>query len=473
MLNRRKFLAAAGSGGAALALPGPVIGRRAVSGPPAHKPFSTPLHVPPAAKPVRQDANTDYYRITMAATDVEIFPGVKTKAFTYAGEFPGPTIHARRGRKVVVTHTNHLDHPAVVHVHGMHGEARYDGYPMDVIEPGAAREYRYPNSQLGATLWYHDHAHHVEAENVYRGLAGFYLLADPAERALGLPEGEYDVPILLRDAEFDARGQLVFHLEGFRTRKTLLVNGRPQPYMRVAARKYRFRFLNGANERRFGLALADGATMCLIGSDGGLLPAPIHTKRFDVWPGERVEAVIDFGAYPVGTRLVLLNEFGEDRQTREVMRFDVVRSEPDPSRIPAALRALPDLGTPTVHRKVVFSHDRKTGMFLIDGKIFDMDRIDQHVKLGTTEIWTISNDDRKPPIPHNMHIHLVQFQVLDRNGKPVGGHETGLKDTVTVPNGGDVRIKVRFADYTGRYVYHCHLIDHSAMGMMAQLEIKR
>lgn len=478
MLNRRQLIARAGLSGGALILPGSTsslmrqphrVGGHVFSPPP----FSLPLYIPPVAKPTHTDVTTDYYQLTVAETDVSIFPGIKTRALTYNGEFPGATIRARRGRRVVITQVNHCDQPAVLHTHGLHNPANEDGYPMDVVGPGRHRDYHYANGQLGATLWYHDHVHHLDAERIYRGLAGYYVLEDPAERAFGLPEGEFDVPVMLRDAEFDHAGQLVFRMGGFRTRDTLLINGRPQPYFRVAARKYRFRFLNGANERHFVLRLANNADMLLVGSDGGLLPKPVPTKAFEIWPGERVEVVIDFAAFPRGTQLVLENEHGEDAATRQVMRFDVTRTALDHSQVPAALRPLPEFGTPSVHRDVRFSLDRKTGMFLIDGKIFDPHRVDQHVKLGATEIWTIRNDDTKPAIPHNMHIHLVQFKVLDRNGTPVGGCETGLKDTVTVPSGGYVRLKARFADFTGRYVYHCHLLDHEAMGMMAQLEVSR
>ena len=471
MLNRRGLIKLAGMGGATLALPTGWLAADRRPAPGTEAPFSRPLHVPPVARPTWRTANADYYDFTMAEHDVQLFPGVATKVQAYNGEFPGPIISARRGRPVIVRHRNHLAEPAVVHLHGGHVPSDSDGFPMDLIEPGGVREYLYPNKQLGATLWYHDHAHHVEAEHVYRGLAGLYLLDDEAEHAYGLPDGEYDVPIMLRDAQFDDSGQLVYTMEDFADRTTLLVNGRPRPHFQVAARKYRFRFVNSSNERAFGLTLADGATMQLIGSDGGLLPAPVPARTFDLWPGERVEVVIDFSRYPLGTQLLLNNTYGEVDGTKSVLRFDVVRRAQDRSRVPSILRPLPDLGTPTVNREVQFKLDLTTGMFTLDGKVFDPDRVDQQIKLKSTEIWTIRNADTRPAIPHNLHLHLVQYQVLDRNGVAVGGHETGLKDTVTVPAGGVVRIKVRFTDYTGKFVYHCHMLDHSSMGMMGRMDI--
>nr|WP_179950854.1 multicopper oxidase family protein [Kibdelosporangium phytohabitans] len=435
--------------------------------------FATALHIPPAAKPVHQSATTDFYFVGVHEAEAEILPGVKSKVLTYDGKFPGATIHAKRGREVAVTYVNAMAESTVVHLHGAHVAAASDGHPTDLIKSGDQKQYRYPNTQQAASLWYHAHAHHSEAEQVYRGLAGMYLLHDEAERSLGLPEGEFDVPLLLRDVHIDAAGKLVYTAGGFEERRTLLVNGRVQPYFRVSARKYRLRFYNGSNERAYRLRLADTSSFQLIGSDGGLLPAPVTATSFDLWPGERVEAVIDFSRYPVGTQLVLFNDLGDVESTQQVMRFDVTRTATDDSRVPAVLRPLQDLGTPTVHREVELKLDLQRGAFVIDGRIFDPARVDQQIKLGTTEIWTIRNADTQPSIPHNLHLHLVQFQVLDRNGKPVGGHESGPKDTVTIPPGGNVRIKVRFDGHEGRYVYHCHMLDHSATGMMGQMEIKR
>ncbi|WNV87335.1 multicopper oxidase family protein [Umezawaea sp. Da 62-37] len=472
MVTRRSLMKLTGLGGAVALLPA----ERAIAAlmpTVTATPFSAPLPIPPVARPVRQTATTDFYNVAIGETTAEVFPGVRTKVFTYNGNFPAATIVARRGREVSVTHTNSLTAPTVAHLHGAHVAASSDGYPMDVINPGGSREYRYPNAQLGGTFWYHAHAHHTEAEQVYRGLAGFYLLKDDQETALGLPGGDYDVPLMVRDAHFDDAGQLVYVNGDFNARTTLLVNGKPQPYFQVAARKYRLRFVNGSNERAFRLKLADGSAMTLIGSDGGLLPAPITASSFDLWPGERVEVVVDFSRYAVGTKVVLGNDLGEVDSTKSVMRFDVVRTATDTSRVPSVLRALPNLGTATVTRDIQLKLDLSTGAFQFDGKVFDSTRVDQHIKLGTTEIWRITNADTAPAIPHNLHLHLVQFQVLDRAGVAVGGHETGLKDTVTVPPGATVRIKVRFDGFEGRYVYHCHMLDHSATGMMGQMEITR
>ena len=354
--------------------------------------------------------------------------------------------------------------PSNVHLHGGHNPVADDGYPLDVIAPGGSRTYTYANRQQGATLWSHDHAHHLEAENVYRGLHAFYLLDDDAESGLGLPGGAFDVPILLRDAELDAAGALVYPGEPAK-RTTVLTNGVVAPYFKVAARKYRFRLLNGAIERTFRLTLG-GAAMTQIASDGGLLPAPVRRSEIVLSSAERAEVVIDFSKHPVGSHLVLQDVSGP------VLRFDVTRTAPDPSRVPATLRPLPALPPATVEREVVLKFDM-TGdpVGLVNGRPYDPARVDVRIKRGTTEIWTVRNDDVDLAAAHNFHLHLEQFRVLERNGGPPNPDDRGRKDTVFLAPGETVRIQTTFTDHLGTYVYHCHFPEHSVLGMMAQMRI--
>jgi spore coat protein A, manganese oxidase len=426
-------------------------------------PFTERMPVPRALRPVRSTADADTYVIDIRPANVEILPGLRTPAFTYNGQFVGPTIRARTGRPVTVTYRNTLDRAANVHLHGGHVPPTEDGHPMTLIEPGQSRSYHYPNTQQGATLWYHDHSHHTEAENVYRGLNGFYLIDDPAEADLRLPSGAYDVPISLRDAQFDDTGALVFDNPANRT--TILANGKPLPYFQVAARKYRFRLLNSANERAFRLDLG-GVPMIQIASDGGLLPAPVTRTELGITSGERVDVVVDFSRHPVGSKLVLSDRTGP------ALRFDVVRTATDDSRVPARLRALPALPPATVERDVELSFNldgEPTG--LVNGRPFDHNRVDFRIRKGTTEIWRVRNGDDEWGFPHNFHLHLVQFRVLDRDGRPPTLDDAGRKDTVAVAPGETVRVQATFGDYLGRYVYHCHFLEHSSVGMMAQLEI--
>ncbi|GAA4071570.1 multicopper oxidase family protein [Actinomadura miaoliensis] len=472
MLSRRGIitLGAVSATGAAVHGVGVVRRGTAAAAEAPSKPFSRPLLVPKTAVPVHQSSTTDYYDMAIREASALILPGFRTWIFGYDGLFPGPTVRASVGRRVVIRQRNRLRRNVVVHLHGGLVAPEYDGHPADIIPPGYYRDYVYPNRQPSATLWYHDHSHRGEAEMVFYGLAGFYLLEDPWERGLNLPAGRYDIPLMLRDAHFDKRGQLVFAMDD-RRRDTLLVNGRPQPFLDVYARRYRLRLLNGSNQRNFTLRLSDGAPMTVIASDGGLLPAPLRVAGVTLSPAERVDVVVDFGRYEPGTRVVLLNTAGTNGVTRNVMRFHVGRRVSDSSRVPDRLGQGFDLGSATVVRDVNLHMDPRSGQFFIDGRAFDMKRVDMKIRRGETEIWRVHNRDRLPETMHNLHLHGTHFQVLDRNGGPVAGHETGRKDTVAVPVGGHVRIKVRYDRHLGRYLYHCHLLDHSSMGMMAQAEI--
>ena len=218
MLNRRKLLALGGVVGGSLLLPEGVSRPAATATGHQHHhatsglgtsvrgsrltatPFSVQMPLLPEQRPAMSTADTDLYRIDIQPANVDIMPGFSTPAFTYNGRFTGPTFRTRVGRRTKIVYNNHLDRPANVHLHGAHVPASSDGHPMDVIQPGQSRLYDYPNTQQGCTLWYHDHSHHTEAEHVYHGLEGFYLIDDDSEQSLGLPRGSYDIPILLRDA---------------------------------------------------------------------------------------------------------------------------------------------------------------------------------------------------------------------------------------------------------------------------------
>ncbi|WP_053666227.1 multicopper oxidase family protein [Streptomyces sp. MMG1121] len=440
---------------------------------PAVELFKVPMPLIPVARPVSTGGGVDTYEVTTRKVTKEILPGIQTELFTYDGQFPGATIKARRNRPVVVIQHNGLDVPISRHLHGASLPQQSDGGPMDVIDPGATRVYTYPNRQPHASLWYHDHAHHQESENVYRGLQGSYLLGDDAEDALPLPKGRYDVLVQIRDADFDPTGQLLYAMSD-RNRNTLLVNGAPYPYFEVAARKYRLRFANTSNMRFFELRLADGGDLIQIGSDGGLLPSPNTTKSVYLSSGERADVVIDFSRYPVGTQVVLENTAGRGpvEQVGQVMRFDVTRTADDPSSVPSVLRTLPALPAPTNSRTVVLRMDedgRADPQAYIDDKIYDPQRVDASIRYGASEVWTVTNANTKAA--HNFHLHLVQFRVLERDGNPPGPAESGLKDTVVLQPGETVKLQATFDTYTGEYVYHCHMLDHSAMGMMATMKI--
>ncbi|MGN9793274.1 multicopper oxidase family protein [Streptomyces sp. NPDC054847] len=458
------------AGGPANAAP---AGTGASAGP-AVTPFTVPLPVPKVLRPYRRTRSADHYAVAMSRTSLEILPGQRTEVLTYNGSFPGPTIRARSGRTAVVRQINLLDMPTSVHLHGGNNPVESDGGMMDTIAPGRSKTYVYANRQPGATLWTHDHAHHMESEHVYRGLSGLYLLGDEEEDALGLPSGRYEVPLVLRDAHFDASGAMVYTMDDAENRTTILVNGRPWPYMKVEGRKYRFRMLNSSNLRIFILALSDGSQVTQIGADGGLLPAPAPTPVLVLSPGERADFVIDFSKYAPGTQLELANMLGPGPAdlVGRIMRFDVGEKTPDDSRVPDVLTTLPALPKPTVERTFELQMDEPGSgghQAYINGRTFDANRIDTEIKWGTTEVWTVTNAG--VTVPHNFHTHLVQFRILERDGQPVYPAEAGLKDTVLLFPGQTVKLQMTFDTHRGVYPYHCHMIDHSAMGMMAQMKI--
>ncbi|MDT7785874.1 MAG: hypothetical protein QOF58_4293 [Pseudonocardiales bacterium] len=485
MLNRRSVLAAGGVAAGVLGVPqllAPAQGhedsthgehtktyqesKTFTGAKPEIVPWTRAMPVPPVLKPVVSTAKQEIYQLSIERTTAEILPGLKSPVMGFGGQFVGPTIRAKTGRKTLILFHNKMDEAANVHLHGGHVAPEHDGHPKDVIEPGRTRLYLYPNSQQGTTLWYHDHSHGTEAAHVYLGLHGAYVIEDDSERALNLPSGAYDIPILLRDIQFDDSGNIVVFDDPSK-RTVVLANGVPQPYFEVAARKYRFRLINSANQRVFKLKLA-GDKFTRIGSDGGLLADTLEQDELVLSSAERSDIVIDFSKYPVGSHVVLA-----DAVAGEILRFDVVRRASDQSRVPAKLRPLPAMPYSTVDRVVDLSfvfkpNDRPDGV--INGKVFDMDRVDFTIKRGTTETWLIKSSD-PTGVKHNFHLHLVQFRVLERNGGPPLPGDAGLKDTIPITAGDTVKVQATFTGYTGRYVYHCHFLEHSWIGMMAQLEI--
>lgn len=469
MQSRRDFLKAALAGGAALALPRPALALADLVA--AVEPFSVPLRIPRVLKPVRSTDDRDYFVTTMRPARARLLPGKRTPVWSFDGTFPGSTIKVTRGRTAVVRRINGLDVPVTIHLHGGRVPAPSDGHPLDLIRPGHHKDYVYPNEQEAATLWYHDHTHHNASRNVYRGLAGLYVIEDPAEAELNLPSGEYDVPLVLQDRKFRRNGSFKFtddHDDVLGS--VFLVNGRPQPYLKVANRKYRFRILNASNSRGYELALSTGEPLVQIASDQGLLSMPAPAASIPLWTAERAEVVIDFSKYPVGTRVVLNDRDPDDpASVTPLIAFDVDREEADDSSLPAMFRPIQRLLTVgAVERELALEFDFDKQMWVINGKTFDPNRIDFRPRLGDTEVWTLRNLSQ---VTHPMHVHLVRFQVLDRNNLPPSAGEMGWKDTVRVGGSEVVRIAMTFEGHTGRYMFHCHNLAHEDHSMMGQMKV--
>jgi spore coat protein A, manganese oxidase len=472
MPSRRDFLRLSAAGAASLALPTERLA--ALAGDPL-RPFQVPLRIPPVAEPVLRAGGRDLYEMTMREARVEMIPGVRTTIWGFDGRFPGPTFKVKRGREVVVRRINRLKVPTTTHLHGGKVPWKSDGHPSLLIPPGGAYEYVYPNDQEAATLWYHDHLCKKTSRNTYMGLAGMYIIEDEEEESLNLPRGRYDVPLVLQDRDFNKRGELRFRdavdeILG----NVVLVNGRPTPYMKVAARKYRFRILNASHTRGYRLALDNRMPLIQIASDQGLLTAPYPAPDIPLWPAERAEVIVDFSLFPVGTSVVLhdLQDPTDPASARPVMRFDVAREAEDTSSLPPVLRPVERLlpGPGTVRREFVLSQNLDKNRWEINGKPFDAARVDAEPRLGDTEIWTFVN---RSSMVHPMHVHLVRFQILERSNAPITPGELGWKDTVRVdPSANSVSIIMRFEGFTGRYMFHCHNLAHEDHSMMGQMLVR-
>lgn len=484
-LSRRVFLRSGIAAGAALYLPAcaddraPGEGRADAGGaaPPASRAgsngdFTVALPIPPVLAPVRSHDTTDYYAVEIREGTTQLRPGAATRIWGYDGIWPGPTIRAQRGRAVEITYTNRIPERVSVHLHGANSTAESDGHPADYFEPGESKTYRYANDMPAAPLWYHDHAVDLTGKHVAMGLAGMYLLTDDVEQGLALPSGDHHVPLVLQDRVLDADNQLVYAVDREVVEKGFLgdvycVNGAIVPRFDVATVKYRFTILNGSNARTYRLELSNGATMTVIGSDGGLLPEPVDLQRLEMAPAERFDVVVDFAAYPVGTSIVLRDADWDTGSN--VMRFDVTRSEVDTSTVPSVLRPMTrhDPATANVCRSFSLGRDSDDD-WVINGLGFDAARVDARPELGGLEIWEFDNQSREM---HPMHVHLVQFQVMDIDGAPPPPELAGWKDTVRVPSGDRVRVIARFEGHTGLYVFHCHILEHEDHHMMAQMEV--
>lgn len=429
---------------------------------PTPTPFSHPLVFPP----VTTEANVS---IGIDEACVQILDGPCTNMWTYGGTYPGLTVRRPTGQTTDVTFTNNLDPAAgelTVHNHGNHSSAANDGQPDDLLIPtGGSRIYTYDGleegaNQRGKMQFYHDHRMDVTGRNIWMGLTGMYIVDDPAD-PVTLPSGAFDLPLAIADRQFDANNQIpyVFDPNGV-TGDWILVNGVYQPYLETGDRKYRLRILDASNHRTYNLALSTGDSFTQIGTESGLLPAPVARTQMRMGPAERLDVVVDF-AGKLGQDVYL----NDTLTGKQLLKFHVDQHVADDSTIPATLRPLPDIGQPTVTRN--WSFDRTSGHWTINGLRFDPNRVDAQPILGTTEKWVFTNPTGQP---HTVHMHDVSQQCVSRNGGPCYVYET-MKETWYLAPGDTVEVKLKFTDHTGMYMLHCHMLEHEDDGMMTQFEV--
>ncbi|MHB1381031.1 MAG: multicopper oxidase family protein [Thermoleophilia bacterium] len=522
--------------------------------------FIDELPVPAVAEPdVDRYVGSDYYELGMSQFEQESHSQLPpTTVWGYQGSSPGPTIEARRGRPVRVKWINDdlpASHPlaaaidrtiyhgreypdvrTVAHLHGGFTPPRFDGQPDAWSSPGAGatgerhnpEDFIYNNEQGAALLWYHDHAMASTRLNVYAGLAGLYQIRDAESDSLGLPAGAYEIPLLIQDRGFNEDGSLAYPTQGvvpehpvwtpFFLGDIPVVNGKAYPFLDVEPRRYRLRLLNGSQGRTYNIRfVGDGAALPfhVIGTDGGFLPRVVTLSALRLGSAERVDVIIDFAGLKEGSVLTMTNDArapypaGEDYVIGELMQIRVNRpldgrdhsAPPESLQLPALAPLAPTPGTP----KRVFDLDNITSSagvghsaFLINNRMFSDPVVDRPAA-GTTEIWEFVNLTLDS---HPIHIHLVQFQILNRQAIDSGSYwlekeaalagrqarpdpagfltgepmpplaeESGWKDTALAMPGEVLRLVVPFdlppeTSAPARYVLHCHILEHEDNEMM-------
>jgi FtsP/CotA-like multicopper oxidase with cupredoxin domain len=458
--------------------------------------------------------------------EVAILTGRPTAVWRYAGRvisgpsdalqpiaasFAGPILRLRTGQKVRIRFRNRLTQPSIVHWHGLVVPEQMDGHPRYAIAPGEEYLYEFEVRNRAGTYWFHPHPHGHTGGQVNAGLAGLVLVTDDEERAIGLPDGERDIPIVLADRTLDRDNQLVYEaalgrgmmgaMTGF-VGERILANGQPSLALAVASEAHRVRLLNGANSRIYRIARSDRKPLVVIGTDGGLLAAPEVRPFVVVGPGERVELLLDLYGESSGSRIALLAEpvefggmgmmggmmgrgmmgGGGGPRARAPYPFAVftVARRGQPTTLPARLTELPSTATSRESQVRQFAITAGHMRWGINGRTFVMDDVapDERVRFGDTEIWAFGNRTGMMALPHPMHVHGLQFRVLSRSGTPpgiaglrAGFIDSGLKDTVLVLPGEEVQVLARFDAFRGTFLYHCHNLEHGDMGMMRNYSV--
>ncbi|GAB3790067.1 multicopper oxidase family protein [Virgibacillus kimchii] len=501
--------------------------------------FVDALPMARVARPKKRTKEGTHYEITMEQFRKKLHRDLPpTTLWGYNRQFPGPIIEAFRDEPVHVKWQNNLPSRhllpvdksihqldqlptvrTVVHLHGIETKPDSDGHPEAWYTRGyretgdffTRKTFTYPNHQRGALLWYHDHAMGITRLNVYAGLAGMYILRDEHEKALNLPSGEYEIPLSITDRSFNRDGSLFYPSqpddaeENFPNPSILpaflgdaiLANGKVWPYVEVEPRKYRFRILNGSNTRTYQLHLDSGDTLHQIGSDGGLLRRRVDMKEIGLQPAERVDVIIDFSKAE-GRTIVLKNNLGPNADSEDdmsnILQFRVTKplKHKDLSKLPTNLSVIPSLKQNNIsalrNLKLMGETDEFGRPVLILNNKKWHDPVTENPRLGATEIWAFTN---VTAFSHPIHIHLIQFQVLDHqpfdlerynlDGKinftgppqaPAPNHR-GLKDTIEVPAATITRVIAKFAPYAGEFVWHCHILEHEDYDMMRPYLVKK
>lgn len=490
-MNRRRFLHLTGAAGALAACD--AFGAQSPTD--TQEPRRTPL---PRPQEVRANG------VTLQAGPTSVDTGIaRGEAWTLNGALPSPTLRMRRGERVDLTLENGLPEETIVHWHGLDVPEAADGHPRLAIAPGSQYDYGFEVRDRAGLYWYHPHTHMRTGAQTYRGMAGLLVVEDDEESALGLPSDDREIPLVLQDRRASSGAPLEYRAASMGPDRmigylgdTPFANGVAHATTPVARGTYRLRILNASNARIFELGLSDGRPLTLIGTDGGLLERPVSVERVMVATGERIDVLADFSSASPGDRIYLRSfafeipgMMGMGRgmggmgrgmgrgmggmmggmpqgAAMDLLELVVEDSPAEPAfELPERLSRIPERPVDGSTPGRSFRFESMMMNHTINGRTFEMERVDERVPLGRTEVWTIENASE---LPHPVHVHAGQFRVRSRTGGRgrVMPWETGLKDTVLVLPRERVEVVVRFEAHRGLFLVHCHNLEHEDMGMM-------
>lgn len=527
--KRRQFLQYATFGTLAATLPGFSLAENQSLSQTPNQSFKADVEIALTAKtadvPILQGAHTHVYKYYG-----KLLKGPQT-ALKELPSYLGPILNFQQGQKVRIYFHNELPEPCITHWHGMHVPQIMDGHPMYAIARGEQYVYEFEVKNPAGTNWYHSHTHEFTATQVYQGLAGLITISDEAEQKLDLPTGEYDVPLVIQDRSFTHGNQLRYvlgmhqRMRGF-LGETILVNGQENSIIPVKTRAYRLRILNGSNSRIYKLGWEDGTPMTAIGTDGGLLEKPETLPYIMLAPAERVELWIDFSGRKLGSDLTLqslayqgashmggsgmggmgggmrqgmgmgmMHDASGQDKVISIAKFRIAEQVSDSPKLPAELVPMhrlthQDISNPD--KTVPIAIGMRHMAFQLNGRTFAMQEYTEAEKIPVNTIQRIRifHDSRAMgrgmrggrggmgmmmSMPHPIHLHGQQFQILSRKqNNSSSGYDTvkdgfihsGWKDTVLVMPGEEIEIIKPFKDYSGLFLYHCHNLEHEDMGMM-------
>ncbi len=426
------------------------------------------LKIPALLQDKNPDPNIADYILEAQSGQTNFIGKKLTQTLGYNGSYLGPVLRIRKGEKVNIRVNNQMSYPTTLHWHGLVVDGEQDGGPHQGIQPEESWSSSFTVDQAAATLWYHPHFMGDTANQVYYGLAGLIYIDDENSEQLNIPKeyGVNDIPLIVQDRSFNSDGSFAYRtsMMGVVAGDTILINGTTNPLLNVNKGNVRFRILNASNSQNFEFSLSDKSAFQQIASDGGFLEAPLPHQSILLAPGERVEVIVDFSKTKHSKVSLMLGN-------SPIMMINLNSANTDRTEIPNSLTKITPIPSGNSPKTRVFELQSMGISGTINGKSFDMNRIDEEVNLSETEIWIVRNrGGMMQNSGHPFHIHGTQFQVISRNGQAPPLQEQGFKDTVFVNTGEEVTIRIRFS-HPGVFMYHCHILEHEDSGMMGQFTV--